>query len=247
MLERKYIDSDSLVVFYHFDGKLNLEKIKKKFPASYSDKNLLLIKIGKLDFIIFRDGHLRIVHESRDENLLLKEMQGRITEVNNFLNEIRKISKIKNEPKIVEDREIELKRDLNFEGEEIVKELCKSAELVGEYQKERIETQAGEILGRKIKVSNKKELVKKITEKIRDLKVGIPEAIDEKDTYFSIVVYQSIFSYGSKFTGKKSCNFIRGLIRGATCKFLNAENVNVVESKCFSAGDVYCKFDVYLI
>jgi predicted hydrocarbon binding protein len=236
-----------VVIFYHFDGKLNLEKIKKKFPTIYSDKNLLLIKIGKLDFIVFKDGYLKIVHESRDENLLLKEMQSRITEINDFLNEIRKISKIGEQPRIIEDKEIELKRDINFEGEEIVKEICKSAELVGEYQKERIETQAGESLGRKIKVNNKKELVKEITEKIRDLKVGIPEVVDEKDTYFSIVVYQSIFSYGSKFTGKKSCNFIRGLIRGATCKFLNAENVNVVESKCFSAGDVYCKFDVYLI
>ncbi len=237
-----------MVIFYHFDGKLNLEKIRKKFPTIYYDKNLLLAKINGLNFIVFRDGYLRIIHESKDENLLLKEMQRRITEVNNFLNEIKKISNIKAEPKVIEDKEVNLNRDINFEGEEVVKEICKSAELIGKYQKERIETQAGENIGRRIKANNKKELIEKIVEKIKSLKVGIPEiAKENKNTYFSIIVYQSIFSYGSKFTNEKNCNFIRGLIRGAVCKFLNAENVNVIEEKCFSAGDVYCKFDVYLI
>jgi predicted hydrocarbon binding protein len=226
-----------------------LEKIKKKFPIAYSDRNLLLIKKGNLDFIIFRDGYLRIIHESRNENLLLKEMQSRMTEINSLLGEIKKSSGIRTDPKVVEDREMNLKRDICFDGEETIKEICKSAELVGEYQKERIETQAGENIGRKIKVQNKKELVGNILKKIKELRLGIAEVSNEetKDVYFSIVVHQSLFSYGSKYTGKKECNFIRGLIRGAVCKFINAENVNVVESKCFASGDVYCKFDVYLI
>ncbi|MEM2174290.1 MAG: hypothetical protein QXI58_01500, partial [Candidatus Micrarchaeia archaeon] len=108
-----------MVIVYYFGGNLNLENIKKKFEPHYSDRNLLGIKIGKLEFIVFRNGYLRIVHESKDRNLLLKEVQARAVELNNFLNEIKKLSKAK-DPKITEDKDFELEREISFEGEKII-------------------------------------------------------------------------------------------------------------------------------
>lgn len=65
--------------------------------------------------------------------------------------------------------------------------------------------------------------------------------------YAVFQVQQSAFAYGAAPDGSAHCHYTRGMLRGAYCSYLNQENVNVVESRCWGLGDVFCEFRAYLI
>ena len=261
---------NTISISFDIGRDADLRKIKAKtvFRQLRNDNNFLFTKIGEIFVILFKSGKIRLVHENRTFESLKKSIPLYITELKDLTSKIvsaagirADVEKIisKSERDSEEEFYLPIKRSTlgDMVGSEVFNELAIIApsEILSDYQKERLLTQAGENLGRKVATGKKtrKELENSIVGYLKDQ--GIGSAVVEKGekersgrTPHSVVrVYESIFSYGAVPIGSGLCSLIRGFIRGAYCKYLNAENINVEEVRCWGLGDVFCEFRVYIL
>jgi predicted hydrocarbon binding protein len=257
---------------YDFGKQLDLAKIKTKLKMNSleGDKNLLFLFVDPLFLTLFKDGRLRIIHKDRDVNSLRKALTIIAPKLREIIQEIAKSSGVKkNVDSILADGDIEKfpealevfgRPRLSTVGFLTFRELnlFSPEKVLGPYQRERIATQAGETIGRRLAkvVKDRKELETKLLDLIENESLGIPSTLspekaekinEEIQKPYSIIRVLESTSYGIVPEGKPMCDLIKGLIRGAYCEYLGQENVNVVETRCWGLGDVYCEFRVYIL
>jgi len=260
----------SISYIYNFGKPLELAKIKSKLKMNSleGDKNILFLFIDPLFLVLFKKGKLRIIHKDRDIDALKKSLTVMAPKLREIISEITKITSIKDVDSIISEGDVENETGgLEFErssklgiGITTFKELSviSPEKVLGSYQRERIATQAGENLGRRLALDTKdrKNLENKLLKFIEDEGLGIASIMstekagtikDEIQKPYSIFRVFESTSYGTTPNGKAMCDLIRGLIRGAYCVYLNQENLNVVETRCWGLGDVYCEFRVYML
>lgn len=249
---------------YSFGKRVNLTKAKKAgLHQLDGDDNFLFTTLGRLFIIIFADGRIRISGVDKNEEAFRRELAYKWMELKALVSAIAKAAAMKVDvdsvlSKQIDEKDVMLERCLvkDSVSASVVRRLSAVTErIMGEYHKERLETQAGEIAGRAFgfKAKSKSELEQLLIKAIRDEGLGIVslEKVDKEKTertpYAVFRVLQSAFAYGAPATGRALCNYIRGMIRGAYCSYINGENINVIESRCWGLGDVFCEFRVYLI
>jgi predicted hydrocarbon binding protein len=254
---------------YDFGKQLNLTKVKSKLKMSSldGDKNVLYIFVDPLFIMLFKNGRLRVVHKERNVESLRKSLIVMNPRLRDIIQNIAKASGIKvNVDSIISSGDVEngsepLERQgLDGIGFYLFRELSIAApeKVLGPYQRERISTQAGETLGRRLAsaAKDRKGLEAKLIDVIENEGLGVPSLIpldkaeklrDEVQKPDAIYRVLQSTSYGLVPEGKAMCDLIRGLMRGAYCAYIGRENVNVVETRCWGLGDVYCEFRVYLL
>ena len=254
---------------YDFGKQLDLAKVKGKLKMSSldNDKNILFLFADPLFLILFKSGRLRVVHKERSVEALRKSLIVMNPRLRDIIQEIAKASGVKSDvDSIISSGDVEKgsepieRQGLNGIGFSIFRELSIAApeKVLGAYQRERISTQAGESIGRRLACAAKdrKDLESKLLEVIKSEGLGVPSSIpvdkseklrDEVQKPDAIFRVLESTSYGLVPEGKAMCDLIRGLIRGAYCAYLSRENVNVIETRCWGLGDVYCEFRVYFL
>ena len=253
----------AISIDYSIGKTIDLRKLKR-FGIKQEDENFAFTRIGNLFFIIFKNGIVRVVHADRTMESLKKDLMMNAPLVKELISKIISASGIRRSvdevmasgkesseviiarPTLKGNIDIDVFREISIRAPEII---------LGEYQRERLSAQAGDVIGRKIGkgCKSKNELVKKIIEYMRKSGLGVAQTMKPKKEksgrtpYEIFVVKESAFSYGTVPVGKPVCEFIRALIRGAFCEYLNRENVSVSEVRCWGLGDVFCEFRVYLV
>lgn len=226
------------------------------------DKNFLYGELDSLKVFLFKNGLLRIVHKSAKLEALQKELPALGLKLSGLLGEIARAAKIRINPsKALSTAHVE---DLGQselvppQGTKIgiatIREISAAIErLLSEYHAERLAVQAGESLGRRLRAKSKGELDSMLCRTIEKEGFGIAMTMSPKveesgrKAYSQFEVHGSALSYAMPPKGRAVCHLIRALIRGAYCAYLNQENVNVIETKCWGLGDPLCEFRVYLL
>ena len=256
---------EAVSYLYNIGKDINLSKLQKSdyFQTVNKDPNFVFAKIDSVFMIVFKDGRIRLVHESVRLDKLERDLSSASVKLKELIEELgKKTGSNSNTASIITrgGREsytlTEYHRPSGDTVEtSIVQQLGIFApeKVLGEYQRDRILTQAGETIGRQIgKVKDKKQLAQTVVKYIESSGLGVAEFFEPKDTkeknLFAVFrVYESAFSYGLPPIGKPLCNLTRGVIRGAYVSYFNQENVNVVETRCWGIGDVVCEFKVHLL
>lgn len=247
--------------------EIDIKKLAKSkhFSALPRENNFAFSRIDdKLYFIVFKDGRVRITYPDGDLDSLKVSLSESAVKIASLFKELSLKSGVKFDVQSViskgkvEDCEHELHCE-QVKSDSIPVSIFREinlfslAKLFGEYNAERLHTFAGDKFGRMISANNKNKVEEGIKKFIEDNNLGEVEILKpEKDDtgkvpYSSFRVYKSKFVYGLPPTGKGECFFIQALIRGAFARYLKQENINVVETRCWRKGDVFCEFNVYLL
>ena len=252
---------------FNIGKEIDTRKLAKSrlFTQIPNDNNFAFSCVDdKLYFIVFRNGKVRITYPGGDVDSLRTAVSESAVKLADLFKELSSKSGIKFDVQnVIGSGKIEDCED-EFRCEQIASEsipihifrelsLFSPFKLLGEYNTERLHTFAGEKFGRKIEAENKEKLEKEIKSFIEKNNLGEVEIIKpEKDEtgkkpLSAFRVYKSKFVYGLPPTGKSECFFIQAMIRGAFAKYLQQENINVVETRCWRKGDVFCEFNVYIL
>ncbi|MEM4133911.1 MAG: V4R domain-containing protein [Candidatus Micrarchaeia archaeon] len=264
------IDNEYVSFIFDLEQDIDLSKLSKSknFLSLPNESNFLFSVIeNKIFFIVFKSGKVRITYPNGDVESLQKNISEFAPKISELFNEVKEKAKIKaNISSVISKGRLESEKD----GFEIRKDICEKdcsipvglffdlaflspMQLFGQYNHERLLTFSGEKFGRKISAKNKQHLEKEIKKFIEQNNLGLVEIIKPKEDeigampFSSFRVYKSKFVYGLPPTGRAECYFIQALIRGAFAAYLKQENINVIETKCWRKGDVYCEFNVYLL
>jgi len=247
--------------------EIDIKKLtkSKRFIKIPNDNNFVFSCVDdKLYFIVFKNGKVRITYPGGDLDSLKTRVSGSAAKIAALFKELSSQSGIKfNVQKVIASGKIEDSDD-EFKCEQIGVEsipivifreisIFSPIKLFGEYNTERLHTFAGEKFGRFLKAESKEKLEKEIKYFIESNNIGEVEILKIEEDQFgkkpfsSFRVYKSKFVYGLPPTGKSECFFIQALARGAFAKYLQQENINVVETRCWRKGDVFCEFNVYIL
>lgn len=264
-------DENQYISFiFDMDAEIDLAKLSKSksFISLPKESNFLFsIVDNKIRFIVFKNGKIRITYPNGDVDSLQKNISEHAAQISSLFNEVKERSKIKADiPSVISKGRLESERDEFEIRNTICEDNCSipaelfidvssisPMQLFGQYNHERLLTFSGEKFGRKISAKSRQELEKKVKDFIESNNLGLMEQIksEEDETgakpFSSFRIYKSKFVYGLPPTGKAECFFIQALIRGAFASYLEQENINVVETKCWRKGDVYCEFNVYML
>lgn len=252
---------------FDVEKPVSIKKLSKSkfFETLCSDDNFAYSVIGdKLLFIVFKNGKVRITYPKGDLHALKVAVSESAAQLASLFKELSSkgdvkfdLSDVLSNGKIeedVEDRNYDLLPNRNIPMA-VFREISMGSvsKLFGDYYSERILTFSGENFGRGMSAKTKESLELGIKKFIESSNLGEVQVIkpqkDEigKKPFSSFRVYKSVFVYGLPPTGKAECYFIQALIRGAFARYLGQENINVVETKCWRKGDVYCEFNVHLL
>lgn len=100
---------------------------------------------------------------------------------------------------------------------------------------------AGKELGATLPVSSVEEFLKLV----RDMKIGLPEIVDESEDRLVIFLKECITCSGLPDIGQMVCNFEGGIIAGAVEK-ITGRPARAVQTKSSAAGFDGCEFEVAL-
>lgn len=94
-------------------------------------------------------------------------------------------------------------------------------------------------------ITELEDLVTKVTNILRDLKVGLFKVVsaDPENGRFVVDVDECVSCSGTPVTGEAICYFEGGIIAGIFKYFLKKE-AKAVETKCWAKGDNTCEFVV---
>ncbi len=240
---------------YHLGKTIDLKKAQKKAGGNILG-NILEIKVDELEVHVFQSGRIRLSVPGKTFNELQEAMLSNAMRISSIIQKIggkvdvQKVMKTgkQDDPEDYDTSAIEGK---GLVSSEVVRGIISSAYRVSQdFQVERIMTQAGETVGRKlVKQKNPKNramLVKEIKEYVEKEGFGrIEEGEKRKLVDIVFKVYGCPFAAGAPNINKKVCNFTRGILRGAFAEFKGAETISVKETKCWAKGDPYCEFEVY--
>lgn len=262
-------NKDSYISFiFDLGQKIDLKKVAKSklFLKMSEEDNFLFSIVGdKLYFIVFKSGKVRITYPDGDLVSLQKSVSEFAVQINALFTELKEKAGIKTDLTSIlsrgkiEEKDFEAQICVSIDSESIPLYIFRDlsiyspSQMFGEYNYERLQTFSGEKFGRGIKAGSKSDLEKKLKEFIESNNLGLVEVLkpekDElgKEPFSSFRIYKSKFVYGLPPTGKAECYFIQALIRGAFAEYLKQENINVVETKCWRKGNVFCEFNVYLL
>ncbi len=82
-------------------------------------------------------------------------------------------------------------------------------------------------------------------EKIKELKIGIPEVESLDDDHLIVKLYECITCAGFVYTGEMFCDMESGIIAGMLEK-VYGKKAKSTQTKSWSAGFNYCEFDIFL-
>lgn len=258
--------SDSFV--YDLKNKLNIKKLKEISYLNYAEGNeeILETKLHELILKIMPNGKLIVFKPEASFEELRNELIINGVEIYSIIEDIRKKLKLKISSKeVISQGKREnvgvfdplLRKKLGNEFSlEVTRFLFYSIyDISGDFQAERIATQAGESIARKLvkekKPTSKEELIKLIKDSFLKMKIGLVEEIKPKQKTATLEIVLRIkeeaFTVGVYPFNKKAANFSRGFIRGAFAEFKRMESVTVNQTKGWELGDSYCEFEVYFL
>ncbi len=267
---KNYNENQYVSFIFDMGEEVDLAKLSKSklFITLPKESNFVFSIINnKIQFIVFKNGKIRITYPNGDLESLQKNISEYATQITALFNEVKERCKIKTDVSFViskgrietEKEEFEIRKAITKDDCSVPIELfvdisfISPMQLFGQYNQERLLTFSGEKFGRRLSAKSKQDLEMQIKNFIESNNLGSVEfiKIDEDEIgikpYSSFRVYKSKFVYGLPPTGKAECYFIQALIRGAFASYLKQENINVVESKCWRKGDVYCEFNVCML
>jgi hypothetical protein len=256
---------------YDVGAKLDLQKLSKKAPAlKWLDKEqtLLFSDIGNMKALVYSDGRIRIHLPEKPFEEVREHLLSASAEVYALIEEIKKATGIKTSTKdiigsgvqeVISGFDPEVRKSL---GIDVTVNALRSMmfsmyDIAGDFQAERIATQAGEILGRKFvsktDFKNTDQLIKGMVEYFLENKLGklvnVSKAEEMKGVPrdATLRVYECAFCAGMPPVNRHVCNFDRGFLRGAFAVWKNTETVTVKETRCWGMGDSFCEFDIYTL
>ena len=243
-----------------------MKKLSELDYLNYADDNqeILETKIHDLKLKILPNGKLIIYKPEAEFEELRNELVLNGVEIYSIIEDIKKKLKLKINPKEIIsqgkreelgglDATLRKKLGKTF-SLEITRHIFYSIyDVSGDFQAERIATQAGEAIARKLvkqkKPTSKQELIKLIKDAFLEMKAGIVEEIKppQKTATLETVlrIKEEAFTVGVPPFNKKAANFARGFIRGAFAEFKRMESITVNQTKGWEVGDSYCEFEIY--
>jgi len=99
----------------------------------------------------------------------------------------------------------------------------------------------GKQVGNMIKAGS----IDEFTEKIKELKVGIPEVEKVDEDHLIVKLYECITCAGFPYTGEMFCDMESGIIAGLL-ETVYGKKAKSTQTKSWSVGYNYCEFDVLL-
>ncbi len=250
---------------YEIGEKINLKKLSKLsyFEKGY-DENVLLTEVKGLKVKVFPSGKIRVFYPGKSFEEIKDLLLTASVEIYSIIEDIIRITGVKVSSKQViangyreelggVEEELRKKEGTKVDLEVLRNMFFAIYDISGDFQAERISTQAGELVGRRIvrvnSPSSKEELLKLIKRVFLEKGLGVVEEMKPEKSAITIEavlrVKECAFCSGVAPVNKKLCNFSRGLIRGAFAEFKKMESVTVNETKCWGMGDDYCEFEVY--
>lgn len=248
-------------IVFDLDKRLNLTDLVKKVKNLnfVEGSNVLYSDIGELKIIVFPNGRIRLTKPDGTYGDLSALLGRYGFQLGKLLDQIREVSGSDMDVGAILNSQAQERptyeslssnpyREMrpNFSEKLSVGVLngiiLGSAEVLSEFQQERFQTQAGELLGRQsvksIDPKNEEECLEVVKRTIKENYLGIADIKKggkEAGADF-LVKISECFCIGSPAYGKPICHIIRGIIRGSLCAFLRQENVSVREVKCWAKG-----------
>ncbi|MDD3847117.1 MAG: DUF2507 domain-containing protein [Syntrophorhabdaceae bacterium] len=87
--------------------------------------------------------------------------------------------------------------------------------------------------------------MEEFAETIRQLKVGIPEAVIVDEDHITVKLFECITCAGFTYTGEMFCDMESGIIAGLL-ENVHGKKAKSTQTKSWSAGFNYCEFEVFL-
>jgi len=244
---------------YDLGSNIDIEKARRgsallKSPPG--ERNFAYARLDALNAILFSNGKLRVAHSDGTRKSLERALPAAVPKIQKLIEDAARGAGLK-----VDVAEVISSGKAEAEGFEAPERsglgshvgvlalraiaIHAPEKVLGEYQRERVVTQAGDMVGRALAqgAKNRGALAKAIADFLKKEGIGIAEASEGKDGVV-LVVRESAFAYGLPPTGKPLCGFIRGLIRGAFAAFYHSESVDATETRCWGTGDIECEFVV---
>ena len=256
--------SESFV--YDLKTKIDLKKLKSLPYFNYAEGNqeVLETKVHDLKLKLLPNGKLIVFKPEADFQQLKDELVLNGVEIYSIIEDIKKklnlkisakdiISQGKREEIGFIDSNLRKKLGTQF-SLDVTRYLFYSIyDVSGDFQAERIATQAGETIARRIvkekKPTTKQELIKLIKNSLLQMKVGLVEEINPPTRTATLEtvlrIKEEAFTVGVPPFNKKVANFSRGFIRGAFAEFKRMESITVNQTKGWEVGDSYTEFEVY--
>lgn len=256
---------------YNLGSRIDLQKVAKKIPGlKWLDKEqtVLSSEMGQMRALVYGDGRMRLYMHEKSFEELREHLLTASAEIYALIEELRKVASVKRSStdiiasgaqETVAGFDPGVRKTLGADvSVEALRLLVFSAyDVSGDFQAERMATQAGETLGRSFvagrEFKDAEQLLKGIVQYFDEHKFGKLVAVAPADSSKSATkdatlrVYECAFSAGMPPVNKRVCNFERGFLRGAFAKWKNTETVAVKETKCWGMGDAFCEFDIYTL
>jgi len=83
------------------------------------------------------------------------------------------------------------------------------------------------------------------SDKIRELKLGIPEVDIADEDHLVVKLYECITCAGFAYTGEMFCDMESGIIAGMLAMIYN-KHAKSTQTKSWSVGFNHCEFDIIL-
>jgi uncharacterized protein len=87
--------------------------------------------------------------------------------------------------------------------------------------------------------------IPEFTEKIKELKIGLPEVEIVDEDHLVVKLYECITCAGFTYTGEMFCDMESGIIAGLLEK-VYGKRAKSTQTKSWSLGYNYCEFEVFL-
>ncbi len=249
---------------YDLGTRIDLSKLEKlNYFRRTDNSDALVTDLKGLTLMVLSNGRIRLFEHERDFEQIRDKMLTASIEIYSIIEDIIKTLGLKVSAKqiISSGRREELgtddlalfERKQNLSTHVLRSLLFASYDLAGDFQAERISTQAGEQIGRKAvkikKPQSKEELIRLLKKLFDDLGLGKLSTVEREK---GSVTLEAVFRVddcalcsGVAPVNKKLCNLTRALLRGAFAEFKHMESITANETKCWGMGDTYCEFEVY--
>ncbi|MBS3060015.1 MAG: hypothetical protein J4432_00720 [DPANN group archaeon] len=256
------LKSEAMV--YDLKHQLDLGKLSKLDYLDYADeeKTVLERRSDEVRIFFFSDGKITAFVEGQGFDYLKEKIASAAVDLVTAIEDIKRTLGLKFDTKEV--------LSLGSQGDIVdvdvsVRKTTKSSvdvsvlrnlhlalyDIAGDFQAERVASQAGELKAREfvssIKPDSKDELIDVVAKRFKEEGIGILEKIegDQKIAKDAVLrIHESAFAAGMPYVNRAVCNYIRGFLRGAFVKFKNSEAISVNETKCWGTGSTFCEFHV---
>ena len=101
------------------------------------------------------------------------------------------------------------------------------------------------MMGKKVGNMVSAETLDEFKEKIKELKVGIPEVAVVDEDHLVVKLYECITCAGFAYTGEMFCDMESGIIAGLL-ETVYKKKAKSTQTKSWSAGYNYCEFEIFL-